>query len=286
MKAPQKIIIAYVPVLHEGYRRFFDKHKDAEALYILGTEVTKEFVPLTKDIRALDPQLIADSLRAWNIFKEIKVIGSAELKELASSKAALVMPDEDVMRELRERYFPNAKVELDSIFLRWDKHKSTEGKPVEADQTISKDAADQQIISLLKKEAEKSADWWRHVAAAVVKDEKVILTAHNRHLPSEQTPYVNGDPRCDFHKGVNLELSSSIHSEAALVAEAAQKGIALEGASMYVTTFPCPPCAKMIAFSGIKKLYYAGGYGVLDGEAIMKSKGVKIIFVDTGEAEK
>jgi dCMP deaminase len=52
---------------------------------------------------------------------------------------------------------------------------------------------------------------------------------------------------------------------------------------MYVTTFPCPPCAKMIAFSGVKKLYYAGGYGVLDGEAIMKSKGVEIIFVDTGE---
>jgi len=283
MKEPRKIIVAYVPVLHEGYRRFFDKHKDADALYVLGTDITKEFVPLVKDIRALDPKLVVDSIRAWNVFKEIEVIGSGELKGLASEKGILIMPDEDVMHELQAKYFPKARIEFDSIFLRWDKHKATEGKPVEADQTISKDAKDQEIIALLKKETEKSADWWRHIAAAVVKDGKVVLKTYNKHLPSNHTVYMDGDPRCEFHKGDNVELSTAIHCEAALVAEAAQKGIALEGASMYVTTFPCPPCAKMIAFSGVKKLYYAGGYGVLDGEAIMKSKGVEIIFVDTGE---
>jgi len=279
-----KIIVAYVPVLHEGYRRFFDKHKDAESLNILGADVTKEFTQLAKDIRALDPQLIRDSISAWGIFKEVKVIGNDEFKGLSSEKRILIMPDEDVMRELSAKHLSGTKIEFDSIFLRWDKHKSTEGKPVEADQTISKDQNDQKIIALLQKEAEKSADWWRHVASAVVKDGKVVLVAHNRHLPSEQTPYVNGDPRSDFHKGVNLELSTAIHSEAALVAEAAQKGISLEGASLYVTTFPCPPCAKLIAFSGIKKLYYSGGYGVLDGETVLKNKGVEIIFVDTDES--
>ncbi len=281
MKTKKKIIVAYVPVLHEGYRRFFDKHSDAGTLYILGAEVTQGFKQLTKDIRALPPELIADSIRAWDIFSEIQVIGIAELDSLASSGAEIVMPDEDVMRELRDKYFPKNKVEADSIFLRWDKHKSTEGKAIEADQVISKADKDQEIIALLKKTAEKSADWWRHVASAVAKDGKVILTAYNRHLPAEQTPYVNGDPRSDFSKGVNLELSSAIHSEASLVAEAARQGISLEGASLYVTTFPCPPCAKLIAYSGIKKLYYADGYGVLDGEAVLKSKGVEIIFVQT-----
>jgi dCMP deaminase len=49
---------------------------------------------------------------------------------------------------------------------------------------------------------------------------------------------------------------------------------------MYVTVFPCPPCAKAIAHAGIKHLYCGGGYGVLDGEDILKGAGVKIIFVE------
>jgi dCMP deaminase len=130
-------------------------------------------------------------------------------------------------------------------------------------------------------EAGKSSDWWRHVASAIVKDGKVLLVAHNHHIPSAQTPYIQGDPRSDFQKGVNLELSTAIHSEASLIAQAAEKGISLRGASVYVTTFPCPPCAKLIAYSGIKKVYYSSGYGVLDGESVLKVKGVEIIFVET-----
>ena len=70
--------------------------------------------------------------------------------------------------------------------------------------------------------------------------------AHCR-VPDEQIHYSEGDPRSDFSKGVNVELSLFFHSEAQLIAEAAKKGISLEGASMYATTFPCPPCAKLIA---------------------------------------
>ena len=93
-------------------------------------------------------------------------------------------------------------------------------------------------------------------------------------------PYVNGDPRNNFHKGDHIEISTAIHAEAQMIAEAARKGVSLEGADMYVTVFPCPPCAKLIAFSGIKNLYCGGGYGVLDGEAVLKSKDVKIFFVE------
>ena len=116
------------------------------------------------------------------------------------------------------------------------------------------------------------------------RDGKAILTAYNAAVPDQYMPYIEGDPRSDFHKGVNVELSTSFHAEARLIAEAAQKGICLEGVEMYATTFPCPPCAKLIAYSGVKKLYYADGYGVLDGERILKDRGVEIIFVETKPA--
>jgi dCMP deaminase len=284
----KKIVLAYVPVLHEGYRRFFDKHSGAAEhsnawkLILIGPEIIKEFKPLAKDLRALPPELMKKAVDSLKYFEEIEVADFAMLDSLNDSSISIVMPDEDVMHELHDRHFPNVKAEYDNIFLRWDKHKSFEGQQVEADQTISIEDFDKKVIKELKKEAGKSADFWRHIGAAVVKNGKIILMAHNKAVPDEQMNYVEGDPRSDFHKGVNVELSLFFHSEAQLIAEAARKGISLEGASMYATTFPCPPCAKLIAYSGIKKLYYADGYGMLDGERVLKSQGVEIIFVKMG----
>ena len=273
----KKVVVAFVPVLHEGYRRFFEKHADAEALYIFGKDlVGKEFPHLQKEIRALEPQLMKRLIESLSIFKKVEILNSPE--EL-SDDIEIVMPDEEVSRELAEKYWQNQKRTFDAVFLRWDKHKSMEEKPVETDQKISIDEFDKQVIKDLQIEAQRSSDWWRRIASAIVKDSKVIFSAHNRHLPSEHSPYTFGDPRNNFHKGVGIELSTSIHSEAALIAEAARKGESLEGASMYVTTFPCPPCAKLIASSGIKKLYYSGGYTLLDQDKLLKDSGVEIVYV-------
>jgi dCMP deaminase len=192
----------------------------------------------------------------------------------------LVMPDEDIMHDMADKYFVGRPIIFDTIFLRWDKHKSMEEKAVEADQKISRDEFDRNIIQSLKREAERSSDWWRRIGAAIVRDGEVILQKHNIHVPSEHSPYAEGDPRNNFHKGIGIEYSTVLHAEAGLIAEAAKKGIFLEGASMYVSTFPCPPCAKQIAFSGIKKLCYTGGYSILDQERILHSQGVEIIFVE------
>lgn len=276
----KKAIVAYIPVLHEGYRRFFDAHKDAQGLFIINEAIAKSFVPLAKDIRALPPETIAMSLKAWNIFKSIRVADETDIRSLADADE-VVMPDDEVMRSLASLHLPDANVVFDPAFLRWDKHKATEKQSVQVDQIVSRDKKDRDIVLALFEEAEKSSDWWRHVAAGLVKDGKVISISHNTHVPSEYMPYVDGDPRAEFSKGVNLELSTAIHAEALLIADAARQGISLDGASLYVTTFPCPPCAKLIAYSGIKKLYYAGGYGVLDGERVLKANGVEIIFVET-----
>jgi dCMP deaminase len=157
-----------------------------------------------------------------------------------------------------------------------------EERPVNVDQRISHDAFDWDVIQKLKKEAQRSSDYWRRIASAIVKDGEIILTAYNQHQPTEHAPYENGDPRDNFSKGVGVEYSTSIHSEAQLVAEAARRGISLEGSTLYATVFPCPPCAKQIAFSGIKKMYYAGGYTVLDQDVLLKAKGVEIIYVEEG----
>ena len=275
-----KIIVAYVPVLHDGYRRFFEKHKDAEALYIFGDSVIKKYDYLAKEIRQLSPDLVKKAVESWGLFKQVKILEESDLESIKASE--IVMPNEDVCQNLAKDFFLGQKVTLDSVFLRWDKHKSMEEKPVTADQKISREEFDRQVIQNLKKEAEKSSDWWRRVASAIIKDREIILSAHNEHLPSPHSPYADGDPRNTLHKGVGTDIATAIHSEARLIAEAARKGVALEGTSLYVTVFPCSLCAKQIAFSGIQKLYYGGGYQILDQETMLRSKGIEIIYVDSG----
>lgn len=274
-----KIIIAYVPVLHEGYRKFFEKNREDADLYILGEEIISQFSHLAKEIRQLDPVLVKQGIDAWGLFENVHILDRKLLDEIVEKKLTVVMPKEDVMIKLWEQYFPKHEVFLDSIFLRWDKHNTVTENEINPDIKISVEDFDKKMMTMAGGEAEKSSDWWRRVGSVIVKDGKIIISSHNQHLPSEHTPYTNGDPRNNFHKGVHLELGTSIHGEAGAIAEAAKKGISLEGAEIYVTTFPCPPCAKLIACSGIKKIYYKAGYGVLDGENILKQYGVEIIKV-------
>lgn len=275
-----RTLIAYVPVLHDGYLRFFEAYPGPKELLLFGPEITAEFSWLAKEIRQVDPHRMQKAIEALGIFERVSVLDADSVRELVIGERDIALPDEDISRELAQKYFPDAVVTFHPIFLRWDKHNSVKEKPVLPEESITRDEFHRRVMGQAMTEAEKSSDIWRHVGAAIEKDGEVVLLGHNAHVPSPHMPYVHGDPRNNFHKGDHIEISTGFHAEASIIAEAARKGIPLEGASMYTTVFPCPPCAKLIAHSGVKTLYCGGGYGVLDGEDILKRKGVAIVFVE------
>ncbi len=274
-----KIIIAYIPVLHEGYRKFISSHDTANILYLWGQDLIEESDYLAKEIRALEPNLMKNSLLSLFPNLDIQILNNDNLSEVINFNGDIIMPDDDISHSFSEKYLNKKSILFDSIFLRWDRRNSVRENKIADDQIVTIDEFSKKMMVGAENEAKKSSDWWRHVGAIIVKEGKIILIGHNHHVPSEHIPYVNGDPRNCFCKGEHLELSTAIHAEAGLIAEAARRGISLEGAEIYVTTFPCPPCSKLIAYSGIKKIYYKEGYGVLDGETLMKDKGVEIFFV-------
>lgn len=57
-----------------------------------------------------------------------------------------------------------------------------------------------------------------------------------------------------------LEFGRSVHAEMSALSEAAHRGIAVDGASMYSTTFPCHLCARHIISAGIRRLVYIEPY--------------------------
>ncbi|WP_161966004.1 anti-phage dCTP deaminase [Steroidobacter cummioxidans] len=57
-----------------------------------------------------------------------------------------------------------------------------------------------------------------------------------------------------------LEFGRSVHAEMSALSEAAHRGIAVESASMYSTTFPCHLCARHIISAGIRRVVYIEPY--------------------------
>lgn len=270
-----EVAVAYVPVLHEGYRRFIDAHARDRALYVIGPELYADHRPLAKDVRALDAELVAAAIGAWGVCSEVAVLDAAGAARLAEQGPSITLPAEDVSYRVVDRWFPRCPVQYDTVFLRWDKTRSVALLRPEAARTAGAD----ELAAIAEARAAESVDWWRQVGAALRFPDGHVASAANVHNPHPLSAYAAGDPRSNFVKGVHLEISTATHAEAALIAAAAREGRATEGGVMYVTDFPCPPCAKLIAGAGIARLYFRTGYAVLDGQDVLERAGVEIVQV-------
>lgn len=274
----KRILILYMPVVHRGYVEFFEKHKrEIGKIYLIGKALINKYEE-PKEIRAINA-FVAKKLVSALGFKsvDIKVLGEKSLKKLRRRK--VIMSDDGISRQLAKDYFPYNNVMFCRTFLRWDERRIHKKYPL--GYPIAKGRFHQKIMRMLKRHSDKSSDWWRQVAAVVVKDRKIILALmrHNKHMPSEFTPYAIGDMRDFIPAGKLSHISSAIHAEQALVAEAAKEGISLKGSWIYTTTFPCVTCANLIAHTGARRCYFASGHATFDGGKVLESNGVKLFFV-------
>ncbi len=280
-------VVAFVPVIHLGYLDFFKKYPGV--LFVIGSDFYPEFPKLERDIRSLPPEQIHQALTALGVAMDVRLLEKGDEKGLQGYE--IIMPSDELSQEFATRYLQGVAVTFESIFLRWNKTITLSEFVVPVHRKVTREEFDREIIDSLKDEAQKSSDWWRQIAAAAVRDGTVLLVSHNRHVPTDLSMDVYGDPRSNFDAGEKLEkklsvditaneLSTVVHAEAGLVARAAKEGVALAGATLYTTTFPCPLCAKLAAEAGIKKVYYQKGYSLLDAERILEAYGIEIILVD------
>jgi dCMP deaminase len=277
-----EVVVAYIPVLHEGYARFLQSHGRDRPLYLIGPELYVDYRPLAKDVRSLDAELAAKAIAAWGICSQVSVLDEQAASSLAQESPSITLPDEDVSHQVVERFFSRCEVRYDSVFLRWDKSRSVRLLVVDEAHLHRSDANAEiaDIVAAAQAQADTSVDWWRQVGAAIRFADGTVAAAANEHNPHRLSAYTVGDPRSNFFKGVGFELSTATHAEARLIAQAAREGIATQGAVVYVTDFPCPPCAKLLAAAGVAKLYFREGYAVLDGKDVLEAAGVEIVQVD------
>ncbi len=277
-----KQVLLYLPVIHAGYEAFLRRHADAAEILLLGPGFIADYPSLAKDIRALPAARAAGYLRLDGGDAGIRVVEPAGLAAAVTGDP-LVLPDEEVMRDIADRFELGAGRSLvfDRTFLRWDRDWATAKAPVNFDGEITAAELPRELLGRAQALAGRSSDWWRQVGAVAARAGQVLGAAWNHHLPTEYAPYLNGDPRDAFERGIRADLSTAIHAEAALIAGAARDGTSLAGADLYTTTFPCPACARLIAEAGFARCFFAGQYSVLDGEQTLRARGVNLIWVDT-----
>lgn len=273
-------IIAYVPAPHSGYLKFFQKY-EGSSLYVLGKEFVQRFHPLVRNLPAVQPEEARDMIRALKIFVDVGVLTPMSLPYIRSGHSKIIMPDEDVSHAIAKECFAGMNVAFDGCWrLRWDWGATQKKSRPVVEQTISRSHLDREIMRSARKRAERSPDWWRQIGALLVRRGEILLYACNKHVPHEQSVYLEGDPRSNFEQGQNIELSNALHAEAGIVAAAARNGFSMNGCDLYVTTFPCPPCAYLCAHTGIRRLYYADGYSLVSGAETLQANGVEIIRVE------
>jgi len=267
-------LILYIPVLHKGYLDVLKKQKDHIAeVYLIENAFLQELTGLKPDIAAFDIPTTQLFLKALGI-QNVSLFSKEGISSITSRKILLIQ--DEVSRNLYERYLRNADVEWLSVFLRWDRDSILTEMPVD-DILISDDPLHREMIKRAYTEAQKSSDWWRQVGAVLVRDGKSIATAYNQGVPSDHTAYQVGAIRDLLKPGEKPELVNYIHAEQKIIAEAAKSGIPLDGSSLYLTHFPCPVCAKLIAYAGIQKLYFSEGSSALDGRTSLESANVELI---------
>ena len=89
-----------------------------------------------------------------------------------------------------------------------------------------------------------------HVGCVLVKNTRVISVGYNGFLPKapHQSVVVNGHEK------------ATVHAEQNSISDCARRGILTEGATAYITHFPCIDCFKILAAGGIVKIIYHSDY--------------------------
>ena len=92
------------------------------------------------------------------------------------------------------------------------------------------------------------------VGAVLVRNKRIIAGGYNGS--------VSGDAHC-IDEGCYLRdghCVRTIHAEMNAILQCAKFGISTDGASLYVTDFPCLQCTKSLLQAGIKEINYIRNY--------------------------
>lgn len=123
---------------------------------------------------------------------------------------------------------------------------------------------DEFYLSLARDQAKKSKCLLRQVGAVITRDGRILSTGYNG-IPFEILPCTNSSSCMNGNNSQSGGNSCNkgcigLCAEQFAILEAAQKGMNLNGATMYCTHSPCIKCAMTMILVGIAEVVYEERY--------------------------
>jgi dCMP deaminase len=130
------------------------------------------------------------------------------------------------------------------------------------------------FMNIARQVATRSTCPRKHVGAVIVRDRSILSTGYNGSLPG--LPHCE-DVGCVIEEG---HCVSTLHAEANAIIQAAKHGMMIDRAEIYTTASPCWPCFKLIANSGIRKIYYGEFYRDQRSLAVAREAGIELVSLE------
>jgi len=89
-----------------------------------------------------------------------------------------------------------------------------------------------------------------NVGCILVKNNRIVSQGYNGFLP--------GCPHTSIVR--NNHEQATVHAEQNAICDCAKRGVSCEGATAYVTHYPCIICCRLLLASGIKEIKYLNDY--------------------------
>jgi len=144
---------------------------------------------------------------------------------------------------------------------------------------------DKYFMQLAEKISNKS-DCRRHVGAVITKNNMVLVSGYNASpFGLKSCTELGGCMRQkdNIPSGTRQEYCRAVHAEQNAIIEAATKGIIITGGTLYVTTYPCSICARMIINCKLERIVYKGDYKDDTSHKMLSESG---ILIEKFEPEK
>lgn len=106
------------------------------------------------------------------------------------------------------------------------------------------------------------------VGAIIVKNGSILAHGWNG------TPTGFRTNICELEDGTTSPFV--LHAEQNVLVKMAKSTESIEGAELFCTHSPCSECSKLLAQSGVKKIYYKYKYRITEGLDVLKQLGVEI----------
>lgn len=121
----------------------------------------------------------------------------------------------------------------------------------------------------------------RHVGAIIVKDYVVVSTGYNGSPTGIKHCSERGGclrEQRNIASGTIQEVCMAIHAEQNAMIRASKRD--MEGATLYVNTYSCAICTRMIINARIARIVYKGDYQDQLSKELLKESGIEVVKIN------